>query len=270
MKSKIKFYPGPHQYINLETRHTYISVTTLISKYVPIFDSNYWATYKAIKDVLGSYSSSWRIFKQSAGGWEGVVDYYKEFGAPNNKNSEVEKRIKWYLDKWTSEKDIACSLGTRFHKEMEDIVKGIREVERNSIPMLVSEGDVDLMKDSDDAIFPELLIYNHKYKLAGQADVVEKIIKDVWISDYKTCKEISNEPFREEKLLPPLDELYNTNYNHYLMQMSTYGWMLEQFGYNVKELRLIHAHRNTGKHIKDYIMPYRPDLVELMLKDYIS
>ena len=136
--------------------------------------------------------------------------------------------------------------------------------------MMVQQGDIDLMKYTDNAIFPELLIYNHKYKLAGQVELVEKIDKDIWISDYKTCKKISNEAFRGETMHAPLDVISNTNYNHYLMQMSTYGWMLEQLGYKVRELRLIHAHRETGEHIEDYIVPYRPDLVELMLNDYVK
>ena len=263
---EVVFDPGPHVYTHSATNTRYISVTQLIDRYVPVFDSDYWSTYKGVKDVLLPLNL-FNAYKRSAGGWENVVEYYREFGAaPHNK--EIEKRKQWYLDKWQQEKEVACELGTKFHKEMEEIVLGSGMIERDTIPMVVYDGDVDLLHGVDNAVFPELLIYNHKHRLAGQVDLVEKAGQNVWISDYKTCKEISRVPFRDEHMLAPLDELENTNYNHYMMQMSTYGWMLQEFGYKVKELRLIHAHRETGVHLKDYILPFRPDLVEKMLKDY--
>jgi hypothetical protein len=66
----------------------------------------------------------------------------------------------------------------------------------------------------------------------------------------------------------PLNELLDSNMNHYMLQLSLYGWIFERQGYIVRGLKLIHLTRDTGKHIADIELTYRPDLITEMVNHY--
>ena len=102
----------------------------------------------------------------------------------------------------------------------------------------------------------------------GQADVVERIGDEVHIKDYKTSKSIDFEAFMDNKMLEPVQELPDTNYSKFTLQLSLYGWMLEELGYKIKSLTIIHLDRITGNPIQDYPLAYRKDLVTKLLEHY--
>ncbi len=253
----------------------YVSVTTLIGKYHKKFDTQYWSTYKACKDVLEKINL-WSRYKTKAGGWQSVVDYFKKNG--HKLDSSVYKRIlkrkQWYIDEWKSESDIACTLGNKQHDTLEKLVLSHKKVrvgnrkiaEVSPATLLDMQGFVH----TGNSIHPELLLWNEKYRLAGQADLVEKTGNEIVIKDYKTCKEIKMDPFMGTMMLDPLQYLPDTNYSKFTIQLSTYGWMLEELGYRVTGIVMIHIDRITGEVIREYPLAYRKDLVEKMLEDYDS
>jgi len=81
--------------------------------------------------------------------------------------------------------------------------------------------------------------------ISGQADKVfiktdeETGERYVYIDDYKTNKKIKKSNYFQ-KMLPPLSHLDDCHYNHYRMQISTYAWMLEQFGFIIKGTAFTH------------------------------
>ena len=144
----------------------------------------------------------------------------------------------------------------------------------------------DSLKDLKDGFHPELILWNNKYKLAGQADMVfVETIGDkryIYVDDHKTNKEIktTNGYWQYDKetkkkywkgnyMLEPLSHLECCNYNHYRLQISTYAWMLEQEGYIVKNVSFTHLN-------EQYRFEYLKTEVESMLgvipedKDYLN
>jgi hypothetical protein len=261
----ILFEPKEHKYTHAESGLEYISVTTLVDKYKKPYDSKYWSLYKAAKDVLSAVNK-WHFYKKQAGGWMKVVKHFNAHGA-SIYTDKIKRRQKWYLDKWRKEKELACALGTEFHDDMESLTNSIRTVTDDTQTFEVFPGQVLLQQGfSTDGMFTEILLFNTKYRIAGKADRVLRTGNKVVVKDYKTCKTISNDPFMEQRMLAPLDELYDTKFNHIMMQLSTYGWMLEQYGYEVDGLEINHANRETGLPIADIPVPYRPDLVKAMVE----
>jgi hypothetical protein len=265
---RVTFSEQDHRYTDTVTEQDYISVTTLINRYTPPFQSDYWATYKAVKDVLEPIGR-WFVYKRKAGGWENVVDYYKKHGA-NPLDTGINKRKEWYLNKWEEEKRKACELGTARHKEKEIEVLGTATQHIDDAEHLSYSSDVDIFEGVENGIFAELLIYDTEYGIAGQVDYVRKTGKHLWISDYKTSKKITNEPFMDKRMLSPLDELYDTTYNHYMLQLSLYGYLLERRGFIIEGLDIIHLDRETGEHKQTIQIEYRPELVKLMIEDYAN
>jgi len=265
---RVHFDEPSHTYTDTQTNQDYISVTTLIGLYTPPFDTDYWATYKAVKDVLEPVGL-WFTYKRKAGGWEGVVDFYKRRGAAPY-DTGIEERKQWYIQKWKEDSDKACELGTARHKEKEIEILGQEVIKKKNVDHTTHSGDIEVFKGVENGIFAELLIYDTEYHVAGQADVIYKTGNQVVIKDYKTNKKITNEPFNNERMLPPVDELYDTTFNHYMLQLSTYGYLLERQGFKIQELEIIHLNRETGQLVTTIKMPYRPDLVKLMIEDYLS
>jgi ATP-dependent exoDNAse (exonuclease V) beta subunit len=265
---KINFNEEEHKYTN-DNGQVYTSVTRLISKYKQPFDSEYWSTYKAIKDVLIK-EGAWDDFKQEAGGWENIVNYYLHTDKLSGCIDAIESAKQSYLDKWEREKNEACEKGTSFHKAMEQDTINASVVIHNNKKMKVQDQMlIDLQDFNGNGLFTELLVHNDAYMIAGQIDLCFLLDnKKVSIKDYKTNKKIEKRGFRGAKMKYPLHGYDDCNFVHYTLQMSTYAWMLEQLGYEIESLELIHVDRETGGHIKDYPVKYEKQAVEWMLQHH--
>ena len=66
----------------------------------------------------------------------------------------------------------------------------------------------------------------------------------------------------------PLNNIMDCNYWHYVLQLSTYAYMVQQINpdLNIKELKLVHIDREGKQTIYD--LEYRKDDVERMIKHY--
>lgn len=265
----VNFDPVKHEYTS--GGRIYDSVTRVISLYENPFDSQYWSTYKAIKDVLTDRlgEDAWKLYKREAKGWENVPAFYKKQGHELHK--DIQARKAYYLNLWHEKKVAAAIRGSAVHAAKEKEIKTSRQVRSSaqgtSIALTVSSGQ--LLKDQNfegDRIYAELIISNDHFHIAGTADRVEKHGKVVHIMDYKTSEEIDSTAFMDAVMKYPLQTLPDCNYYHFTMQFSTYGWMLEQLGFTVGSLTL--EHLQPPDYIQKVNIPitYRPDLVELMLK----
>lgn len=262
----INFEERTHTYTHERTKEQYTSVTTLLHEYVPEFDSAYWSLYKAIKDILGNYNQ-FKTYKLSVGGWENVVSSWRRNPLMKYQD-EVESKQEDYLIEWQLISETACEVGTAEHKRRELESQSTDYYEYNGTsyetPLLHSQTDILRFQDfANNRVYTELLVYNDRYKVAGQVDWVLKKGRNIWIKDYKTSKEITKEAFRDKKMLTPLNDLPDANFYHYAIQMSTYAWMLEQCGYNIKRLEIIHTRTEDV-----YEMPYLKEHVERMMEDH--
>jgi ATP-dependent exoDNAse (exonuclease V) beta subunit len=97
---------------------------------------------------------------------------------------------------------------------------------------------------------------------------------DLFIFDYKTNKEIKKKSFynsskkKNVMMKYPLNNLMDSNFYHYTLQLSLYAYMIQQLNpeLNVKSLKLIHIDREGKQTIHE--VEYRKDDVERMLKHY--
>jgi hypothetical protein len=271
----IAYNDAVHQYRNLNNNRKYISVTTLIHQYVPEFKAEYWSTYKALKDVMENNNPDiWYQFKRKAGGWEKAVGYYNKQQKGKNKSldSAVSKRATHYIKSWDDTRNNACELGSDIHLELENAAIHSQQIRDEKTIYEVSQDNILAIQDfNSNGVYPELLIYNDEYAVAGQADKVFKRGNVIDIHDYKTCKAIDYEGFRGETLLTPFQHIQNANYWIYELQLSMYAYMLEQCGYEVGSLQMHWIYgddpeSNVRDKVKTFTLKYKRSEVKLMME----
>lgn len=167
--------------------------------------------------------------------WNKVAENYAK------KNGET---AEYWKAQWGNSGKVACDIGTAFHKKKEIASLGYIPID-SDIKQPISTDYSEL----EDGLYPELLLWNDEYQIAGQGDepYIESIglKRYVDIKDFKTNKEIKMESYKDWKkgyqmMQGPLKHLQCCTYTHYQLQLSLYGWMLEQHGYIVRNLIVEH------------------------------
>lgn len=241
--------------------------------------------YDSATTIIGNYKEKFDPYKIQADGGTLIGNYVLKHGGTEQE----------WLDKWDENKNRACIKGSAFHKIKEDLANNADFLKHDLKlhPVQFFNTQVDRNPGIDYSQLPngcyqELTLFNRRFMLAGQADKV--VIEDGWvdIDDYKTNGKfeiLSYKPkggnYRMMKY--PLNALMDCHIGHYTMQLSLYGWMLEQFGLKVRRLRVLHyqildvdeqkiLNGETVEHIEPTIYPitYKPELVERMVKDYVT
>lgn len=278
----LKFDEKSHRYYD-EHDNTYISCTQLIEHYVPKFDKEFWLYYKVLQDKMGFSNtdegkemfSRWLTkgfgFSFKKKNIKDLFNIASKVGVDISKTNYKEKE-------WKKENKKSTDKGTAFHNKMEkDVLESGKGVLDDGVSLIYRSynGNLENTSFGENGVecIPELRLYNHKYKLAGTTDVPifypNKIVR---IDDHKTNKKIVTKN-KWEKMLYPLDKYDNCNYVHYNIQLSLYGWMLEQFGYKVEELKISHYLFNENNEAiakKEYIFEYLKKDVENLLEHYAT
>ena len=268
----VNFNEDSHTYWN-DDGNKYISVTTLIDKYVQPFDSDFWSKYKALEKVLGTdmfKMEKSRLLKTKK--WDDkILDSY-DIDVFKFKSTQQD-----ILDEWAIKNRTACERGTEIHSQMEK-----KFYTGKSSYSLKSYGIGGQFKYLDKPTFtepkmvcPEYLIsVDAPIFLAGQIDLLIKDDNNITLFDYKSNSSIdmksgfntANKKYYMMK--SPLNNLMDCNFFHYTLQLSTYAWMIQQSHPNlkIKRLALIHFPHEGGNKIYD--IEYRKDDVEKMIKNY--
>jgi hypothetical protein len=266
----VTFNEEAHRYTSHNGR-VYTSVTSLIKKYTPPFDADYWSAYKALKAVL-SETGEWDSYKKKAGGWENVVAFARSVDKDFPYRKQVIQKKKEILAEWEANKENALSKGTEYHKMKERHVKEkiVYSPDMQEIQVLSGVDLLAAQQFSDNGLYPELIIYNDDWEIAGQADWVMKVGQTVHIKDYKTSKEISKTAFQSQCLMHPLSSIPNANFYTYSLQISLYALMLEQKGYKVGNLAIEHVDKETFETIGMYSVTYMRKEAIKLVKHYVK
>lgn len=232
-KNQIVFRESDHSYICNDSRYT--SVTQKISEYKYEKDwekiaTNYYKkhTKKGIQPLIEDLAAKWELTPEQI---------IKKFG--------TEYSVEKVREIWALKGKMAREGGTNYHnwKEAQDgryddaIVVPLINGEKTSLDLR------ELVKNTE---YLELMIYNHKNKLCGQADKIIIGEDSCVVRDYKTVNKdlIPDVPFywnakkrksEQEKFKSPLRLLCNS-YWEYALQLSMYGYMLELYGYPPEKL----------------------------------
>jgi len=176
--------------------------------------------------------------------WDAIATKYAK------KHGET---AQYWRDLWKAKGDISAERGTAVHSIFEN--KFYTEPQEYNVYQheeTVNSKSSMSLKDLKEGIYPELLIYSHRFKIAGQSDLV-KIYPDKTfeIEDYKTDKVINfgaTKYYNAKKKMSvksmycyPVTHLDECNWNKYQLQLSIYAYLLEQFGFKCKSLQINHV-----------------------------
>ena len=273
--SSVSYNDKLHKYWVKGTQQSCISVTTLIHKF-STFDEDFWSSYKALeslvdpevfleikKDLLDK-----KIFNSTHLNMAGVSD-----------DDFTERKIE-ILDEWATKREESCIRGSEIHKvhELKHLAGETKELQHLGLGGKFSTNTTNILEYGSQKVYPELLLSiispDGKLRLAGQADLVIIDGEDVYILDYKTNKKIETKSYYDKKtkrsqmMKYPLNNLQDTNFWHYSLQLSTYAWMIEKANPNfkIKSLVLIHYDHDGG--CTTYECEYLKKDVERMLAYY--
>lgn len=274
----VGFNEKEHVYFNLDNENVrYISVTTLIGKYIPPYDSEFWSAYKALERLIPK--DSWKTESKALRDTRKIdKSLFAIYDIDENEFNKVQQDI---LDEWEKINRESCERGTKIHAMLENtFYKAGKNV---SLQKFGIGGKFECRKDYTDlnleyGVYPEYLLFRESkdglLRIAGQADLIIKSGNDIIIVDHKTSKKIEQKGFYDnkiksnEKLLYPLNHLDACNFYEYSLQLSTYAWMLQKINpdFVIKDLILNH-YDHEGNNVL-YHCPYLKKEVEAMLKDY--
>jgi len=153
------------------------------------------------------------------------------------------------LAEWKFKSDASLVRGNGIHDDLEKFFNG-------DLDVLAAENvgglfyDVGSIVENDAVVHCEFLteqiIYNTKNLLSGTIDLM-RFNPDGTVSlfDYKTNKEITRTSKYHNKMLNGLEHLEDCHLTKYSLQLGLYKWMLEQDGFVVKDMHLIHINHDN-------------------------
>lgn len=212
--ARIKFQKEGHKYWIDGNSENIISSTTFIKQFFKEFDSD-----SAIKNILNSVDHQ-----------ENPEYKYYKMSAEDIKNS------------WESNGKISRDLGTSLHEDIENFYNEI-EVKNDTIEYKYFLNFVSEHKDMK-IYRTEWFIFSEIHRITGSIDAVfQNSDGSLSIYDWKRSKDISFKSFNNEKGKPPLDNVINSNYYHYSLQLNLYKTILETFyGKKIRDMFLIVLH----------------------------
>lgn len=263
-----------HKYWVKGSNQSCISVTTLIHQFTT-FDEDFWSSYKALEALVGIDTFAnvktdlldKKVFSSK---------HLIETGACEDEFKTKKEEI---LAEWAEKREASCIRGTAIHraKELEHLAGQTKELQHLGLGGTFKAITSNKIEPGQ-GIYPELLLSrisdDGNLRLAGQADLVIIDGFDVYVLDYKTGKKIDMKAYfdrktkRSQMLKYPLNNIQDTNFWHYSLQLSTYAWMIQKIDprFNIKGLILLHYDHDGGN--TNYECEYLKTDVERMLAFY--
>lgn len=264
-----------HKYWVKNTNQACVSVTTLVGQYT-VFDSAFWSAYKALESLVDD-----EVF---LGIKNDLLDK-KQFSLryldmTNINEDDFNERRREILADWDAKREESCIRGTAVHKELElgHLSGDTKEIKKLGLGGKFNTNTTNKIEYGAQRVYPEILLSrvspDGELRIAGQADLVIIDGFDVHILDYKTSKKIDKKSYydrkkrRSQMMKYPLNNIEDTNFWHYSLQLSTYAWMIEKMDprFNIKSLTIIHYDHSGG--VTYHECQYLKNDVERMLSDY--
>jgi len=176
--------------------------------------------------------------------------------------------VKEVLNDWHKKRDDSCALGTKAHLFAENYIKT-----REGKP---SNGYEEAMKTYLDKVpyyvvplCTELQMYSEKWGIAGTADLMFYDTKrdNIILRDYKTNLDLFKN-YKGKRLLAPFDDLEDSPFNKYQLQLSLYQILFEQTGFKIDNRALVWV-KPDGSYKIYQTNDYRDRLIEHLNKNYL-
>ena len=204
--SRIKFFPIPHIYLIDDNPRT-ISASTVVKKFFPDFDDEYWAAYKA------------------------------------QQQGRTAQELK---DEWETNRQQSADLGTQLHLDIEkyfDSDKKIKPRNKREFDFFLDFYETHL---TDLKLYrTEWRIFDDLIYVAGTADMIFKKEDGTYaIYDWKRSKDIKvHNGFNNG--IGVCSDISDCNFNHYCLQLNIYKKILEDhYAKPVSEMHFVQLHPN--------------------------
>ena len=274
----VAFNDAQHRYWDVnDSSIKFTSVTTMIEEFAQPFDKNFWSAYKALEKLLDA--DAWKLEKKPLLATKVFDESLLELhNIDLNLFNKTQQDI---LDAWDAENRRSCERGTKIHADLENSFY----TKKKDINLSKYEigGKFECQKDRteldlENAVYPEYLIHwdspSGHLHIAGQIDLLVKKGNTFCIGDWKTNKKIETKSFYNSKTKSsvkmkfPLNNLDDTNYWHYCLQLSTYAYIIESYNpdFSIEDLVLVHFDHEDNMTV--YHLPYLKKEVERMLAFY--
>jgi hypothetical protein len=205
------------------------------------------APYTSVTTLLGKYEKPFE------------ADLLAARVAKREGSTPEEVKEKWRINNVESQE-----YGKKIHKAIENYLKTGSAIgdSKDIVEAYVCMGLVT----SDDNVLSEEILYSHRYRIAGTADIVKLENKGTFsVFDIKTNKVINLYSKYGDFLLHPLEHLTSAEYTRYGLQLSLYAFIYsEMTGRVLNQLGIQHYDRQT-KSFRFYPVPYlKTDIVNLL------
>lgn len=275
---RVQFQEEGHIYTKDGVR--YESVSSFLSNFVPPYPRDHWLSYGALNEMLPDFvdiKADW-VNGGRAINDPGLIALALPF--INGREEEFNARKQRLSAIWDAKNADSIKRGNKYHLEQENKAyeqgfmintfdgKKFKTYPKERIKGK-NEAIVDHLSELEPGYYyPELLLWSDEHELAGQSDKVfiEKIRGKKWahLDDFKTNGKLTNRPFFYKNygtvmMLEPIEYIPNSKVHYYELQLSTYAYMLELHGINIKSVCLHHLNRKWD-------LEYKRKEVETLLK----
>jgi hypothetical protein len=221
------------------------SVGSLIDKYFPKFDQDFWLYHGVLKEEFqDEYIEHYRSFETMKPNANKLFDKFVD-----RMGDKFIIKYKELSETWEFKREFAAFRGTNFHskQELEAFSKGyiVNPWDQMGYAVNYFEKEFDNQSltlnlfDLPDGVYPELLIFDLKLWLAGQADEVyiQTIgnTRYIDINDHKTNEKKPSKSDPNSALYPFQDRYASTDFK-YTFQINTYAYMLARAGFTVRNM----------------------------------
>lgn len=171
-----------------------------------------------------------------------IKKFYKEFDA----NAEAErcaikygKPKEYFLQLWSNKGNRAASFGTSVHSFGEEYFYNRNLIPTNNHEIALVKFWTELHRSIQPTL-AEARIYTKKYQYAGTFDLLcyDMDFGGYIIYDYKTNENLFKN-YMGQTMFYPFDDLLDTPFNHYQLQLSCYQIPLEDINMKILDRRIV-------------------------------
>lgn len=254
----IKYVDKFHQYYNNDTGESLLSVTTLLKKLKPEFDSPFWSTYTSLKRSGYEDLKPNPPFKIYVNGTQFDLNQIQQWDLPIT-HIDIKKE-------WDILSKIGNSLGTFLHNTIE--LKMLRKEIDQDIPAFVSGlssleairylKSRDTLKSMADEfydefiqnyipIYTEFVVGDPELGISGTFDLLVQNIEtgEIELWDYKTDKQIRYKSEYRNKI-----KYFNVDdceYEKYSLQLNIYKYLIEKnTDIKISKCKIVHFNHRVG------------------------
>ena len=156
------------------------------------------------------------------------------------------------LERWNKINAVSKIRGSNIHSAI-DVYNKTGDIDPEFKDILESLESIDLYNPKKSKC--EELIYNHTYRIAGTADVIEDLGNTFNVYDFKTNKKFNLVSAYKSFLLEPLNHLSECEYNIYSLQLSLYAYMYHNMtGKIIGKLGIVYLDADNKFNV--YYTPY--------------